>query len=407
VVRLVSAAPLLGLALVLPACAHRTAEPWPAEPFPAPMWRATHPGSPAIFDLLGSIHVRPKSPPPFQDVIDGAVDAADVLVLEADVDLSAIEAVGLVAWHGLSWRPLSTRISPARYRQLRRKLQALDLPSGTLDLFQPWLAAETLHAFELQAAGYSDDVGVDAVVRKRAEARGLPVRFLETVDAQLGLFSGLDAEIQREMLDEVITSTRTVADTDELVAAYDRGDLSGIEASLMESAEKRPAFIRVLLDERNAGFADGIEAMAKEDARILVVVGAAHFVGEQSVQALLRDRGFEVRRFTAEDARTLVETEAQPPAAAWINRGGRSFAVRPRTAASARAGWRLPKAWSTTEWKTRIETTSSSRSCGPACCFPPSALGAPRGCGRCARSCPGSGRRRLRRKEPDRRWGPG
>jgi uncharacterized protein len=304
-VRRVLAALVMPAALALAACAHGPNEE--ASPvFPAPIWRASRPDSPAVFDLLGTIHLRPQRPPPFQRLLDAAVDAADVLVLEADVDLSALEAVGLVAWHGLSWRPLSTRLSAAQYAELQKKLGTLGQPPKAMDLFQPWLAAELLHIFEIQDAGYRSDHGIDAVLRRRAEAQDMPIRFLETANEQLGLFSSLAPEIQLEMLEEAITSTLTVARTSRLLAAYDRGDLSSLEALVSASAEERPAFMRSLLDDRNAHFADGIDEMTGEEARILVGVGAAHFVGEHGLPALLRDRGFEVRRFTVEDANLLL-----------------------------------------------------------------------------------------------------
>ncbi|MEM1023525.1 MAG: TraB/GumN family protein [Myxococcota bacterium] len=270
------------------------------------MWRATRSGDPAVFDLLGSIHVRTATAAPFQAHIDAAVDRADMLVLEADVDLTLLESLGLVAWHGLSWKPLSLRLDPPTYRALRTKLERLGQPPSGLDLFQPWLAAELISTWERQTAGYDGKMGIDAVVRKRAEARGLPVRFLETADDQLALFSSLDEAIQIEMLEQAITSTTAVAQTDRLVAAYDRGELSSLEDSVRQTAEVYPRFTRALLDERNLGFAEGIDAMASEPGRILVVVGAAHFVGEQSVQALLRARGFEVSRYSIQDAERLL-----------------------------------------------------------------------------------------------------
>jgi uncharacterized protein YbaP (TraB family) len=62
---------------------------------------------------------------------------------------------------------------------------------------------------------------------------------------------------------------------------------------LETAAERR--FMHRLLDERNGGMADRLAALHAGGRQVFAAVGALHMTGPRGVQALLRERGFEVR----------------------------------------------------------------------------------------------------------------
>ena len=51
-----------------------------------------------------------------------------------------------------------------------------------------------------------------------------------------------------------------------------------------------------LLDDRNGGLADGIDALHREGRRVFAGVGVLHMVGPKGLPALLAARGFQVER---------------------------------------------------------------------------------------------------------------
>jgi uncharacterized protein YbaP (TraB family) len=57
-----------------------------------------------------------------------------------------------------------------------------------------------------------------------------------------------------------------------------------------------PEVYTKMLVERNQTWVQHIEALSGQDGNTLVVVGAAHLVGEDSILKLLKRKGFEVEQ---------------------------------------------------------------------------------------------------------------
>ena len=58
-----------------------------------------------------------------------------------------------------------------------------------------------------------------------------------------------------------------------------------------------PDFRKELLDKRNKNWAVKINEFMKEDRDKMVIVGAAHLVGDKGLVKLLRDSGLKVKRW--------------------------------------------------------------------------------------------------------------
>jgi uncharacterized protein YbaP (TraB family) len=63
-----------------------------------------------------------------------------------------------------------------------------------------------------------------------------------------------------------------------------------------ESMDDAPALYARMLTDRNAAWVPQIEQMLRGADDVLVVVGAAHLVGENSVVEMLRQRGYAVEQ---------------------------------------------------------------------------------------------------------------
>jgi uncharacterized protein len=69
-----------------------------------------------------------------------------------------------------------------------------------------------------------------------------------------------------------------------------------------EAMREQPLLMDRLLYERNRNWIPGIEALLHGDETAIVIVGMGHLVGEGSVVALLRERGYDVARVTCDVA---------------------------------------------------------------------------------------------------------
>jgi uncharacterized protein YbaP (TraB family) len=81
-----------------------------------------------------------------------------------------------------------------------------------------------------------------------------------------------------------------------VVAAWRTGDAAAIDAIMNESMDDAPALYARMLTDRNAAWVPQIEQLLRGADDVLVVVGAAHLVGEHSVVEMLRQRGHTVEQ---------------------------------------------------------------------------------------------------------------
>jgi len=249
--------------------------------------------------LLGSVHfLNPSEPLPA--AVDRAYADADALVMELDMDdLDPFEAQKVTLELGTlpPGESLQELLDPAAYELVATKAREAGLQPATLNRFQPWLAGLTLVQLHLMRMGLDPNSGVEQRLAARAVNDGKEVRGLEDVRDQLGLLAALPLERQREFLIySVEDSERTVQEVDDLLGAWRRGDAERLAEILEEGFEQYPDLYRPLTVERNRRWLADIEALLGERRNYLVVVGALHLVGEESVVDLLERRGYRVVR---------------------------------------------------------------------------------------------------------------
>jgi uncharacterized protein YbaP (TraB family) len=99
------------------------------------------------------------------------------------------------------------------------------------------------------------------------------------------------ANFLRYTLDE---QGNMVGVVDTLVATWERGDTAAMDALLNEGFAAFPELTTLLLDQRNEAWVPQIETLLDGSEDALVVVGAGHLVGDRSVVALLREKGYAI-----------------------------------------------------------------------------------------------------------------
>ena len=80
------------------------------------------------------------------------------------------------------------------------------------------------------------------------------------------------------------------------VTLYLAGDAAGLEQLTHDGMLANEEIRDALLTRRNASWLAPIEALLADDPQPLIAVGAAHMVGDDGLVALLRARGYTVRR---------------------------------------------------------------------------------------------------------------
>lgn len=260
------------------------------------LWRVD--GGAATVYLLGSVHMLRAEDYPLPEPMQAAFADAEVAVFESD--LAVLESIGTQSEFLMrallpDGELLSERIPPELYARVVGFLDRSGLPDGMLDRAKPSMAAITIEVLELARHGLDPRWGVDKHLYGRARAQGKRMVYLETAEFQMELILGLTpAEgeaLLESTLDQVDDAERLFG---ELIVAWKSGDTRALEAHFVEPLRESPALFARMITDRNARWIEPIGELLNGDDDALVVVGAAHLVGEDSVVDLLRRRGYQV-----------------------------------------------------------------------------------------------------------------
>jgi uncharacterized protein YbaP (TraB family) len=248
--------------------------------------------------LLGTVHVLKPDTVWRTPAIDAALASADELWIEVETDDAAALAP-LVRRHGRDpERPLSSKLTADQKARLDAAAVAMGASSADFEPLRPWLAGLQLSMGPLMQVGYDPASGVEARLKALAREAGKPVRTLETLEQQIGFFADLPADAELAFLlsalDEVDSGPAML---DALVAAWSAGDVEALDALMVDQmAAEYPTLYDALLVRRNRNWAGQIQTLLAGEGVAVIAVGAAHLVGDDSVQAQLASRGLRVER---------------------------------------------------------------------------------------------------------------
>ncbi|TFI57857.1 TraB/GumN family protein [Sphingomonas parva] len=289
----------IAVALALSGCAsapvaESNAAPGAARPA---MWKLADEDT-TIY-LFGTFHLLPPELQWRTAAFDTALATADELVFEiANLDDQAAAASAMTRLG------LSSGLPPLRERVPEEKRAALDamvkdsgIPAAALDRFETWAAALALVSVTFKQLGVSGEAGVEKSLGAGYKASGKPVLGLETIEQQLGLFDRLPEEAQRTFLVGVLESPEDLREQfRKMLDAWSRGDEAGIAATFDEDAKLSPTLRQALLTDRNARWAEWLDARMDRPGTVFVAVGAGHLAGRDSVQSMLRSKGLKAKR---------------------------------------------------------------------------------------------------------------
>ena len=260
------------------------------------LWKVE--GGGATHYLLGSMHLMPGSAYPLPASIERAYAQTRGLILETDpAALEAPELQARMVDAGVTGRGLVKEIDAELYARVRRQAEASDLPATVCDRFKAWFCALSLTLYEFQRAGMEPRFGIDQHFYRRARADGRPIAWLEEADTQFRLFSNMDAKISAQFLASSLDDLSQEQWKPEALMAVWRGNDSPALAALLASTKRDfpQTYARLLVD-RNRAWMHLLVSRLQGRTPQLLVVGAAHLVGPDSVVAMLQARGLSAQR---------------------------------------------------------------------------------------------------------------
>ena len=263
-----------------------------------PLWELT--GTSNHIRVLGSMHFLRAEDYPLHPAITAAFNEADVVLMEIDMDdLDPVESARTIASlaQDARGRKLPELLGPKAWRDATAEARKLNLDLTPLTPFEPWYAAVVVTQLRLIQLGFDQSLGVDARITADAQRAGKEIRGFETLAGQLGILDALSADAQRVFLQATLEEAGEIAEVaDGMIDAWKSGDVSAMDEDMLGSVRDQPEVYRTLIIRRNENFARVIEKLVDDSRDYLIVVGALHLVGPDSVLRMLARDGIRSRQ---------------------------------------------------------------------------------------------------------------
>ncbi len=249
--------------------------------------------------LYGTMHIgQPRWLVPGPQIA-AAFRASDLLVLELD------PAAPEVA------QALQRRLDPARSQRvlaglepgLRQAIERACLPAPAVAAMPPLMQLMMVMLAEARRADLHPEFGAEMVLTQLARIGGRRIVALESAAAQLDSVLPESESEERELVRRGLedfdagTSAKVMRQLAQVWASGDEATLTDYPAWCQcTETESDRRMLKRMMDERNVPMADKLAALHAGGERFFGAVGALHMVGPQGLPALLRERGFTVRR---------------------------------------------------------------------------------------------------------------
>jgi uncharacterized protein len=260
------------------------------------LWRISGNGLQKPSYLFGTMHMLCADDIALSDSLKKAITSADHVYLELDMD-NIFEMLG--AMQHMTMRgdtTLADLLTKEEYQKVKTHFEAKGglMPFDMLKAFKPLLTASLLA--EQQTASCDKMISMDQLVMAEAKRNEVPIKGLETMDFQLGIFDKIPYKVQAKQLYQMISSDGTTGEKNEmqvLTNAYRQQQLDKLEEMTRNESMGMKDFTDLLLYSRNIEWAKKLQQLMKEES-LVVAVGAGHLPGSKGVINLLRLAGYKV-----------------------------------------------------------------------------------------------------------------
>ena len=251
--------------------------------------------------LLGSIHLLRPADYPLSEPIQAAFNDAENVVFEVNLaETGSPQTANAILQAALPDGPdeiLAHALDEETYSLAQATAAELGLPFIGFQRFEPWMFYINVTIAKLLQLGFDPAYGVDTYLFNSANETGKEVLALETIAEQLGFLDNLSAPIQADLVEQTLLELDTLETViDSMVTAWKSGDVATFESFIIEGFVDFQEVYDALLVQRNQSWIPVIESFINQPDDYLVVVGAAHLVGDNNVLELLQGNGYMVQQ---------------------------------------------------------------------------------------------------------------
>jgi len=277
---------LLLLGLILPVSAK------------SPVWQVSK-GNNFLY-IGGTVHVLGNNDYPLPPAFEEAYNNSKKLIFEIDINKMESPEIQMLVASKMKYSDGSTlkdHLKPETYATLKEYLKPLGIPVITFEDFKPSLVSLMLTMMELQKLGIAG-IGVDKYYNSKATQDYKSLGKLETIEEQINFLTKMGDGDPDEYILYTLNEIEELSETfTSLKDAWRNGDTDKLAEIAITPLNQFPDIYEMLIVKRNNAWVPQIEAMLKTKEVEMILVGALHLAGKDSVLKQLESRGYTVEQF--------------------------------------------------------------------------------------------------------------
>ncbi len=287
---------------------HPFADPGETAVSTPPLWKVTNADGSVMY-MSGSIHYLPLDAYPIPNEFLTTLEECDTLAVESyNVDSSRMfEGEGVVLGDDYELKKgdtLKNHLTDEQYTLLTERLVECGKPADYCDGNSAWYACQVITELKRPSeadSGLSTLYGTDTVFQITANQMEKEVLAIETNQSKQDLFNKLDDEMAGMLIKIKCTTTdENFEQTREAWASGDYERIYELNAEMPEAADGAvdawARYLKLYIDDRNQCMVDNVEQYMADGRKVFLLVGLAHFGGENGIVRLLERDGCTVER---------------------------------------------------------------------------------------------------------------
>jgi len=260
-------------------------------------WQVTN-GEATVY-LFGSIQMADEAMYPFNEAVENAFDSADILGVEADItDTAAAQKLIPLMMYDQD-DSLYNHLSEEGIETFEAACDELGLNKNYHSRFKIWVAGSNLMSLQLMRSPYSASEGVDMYFLEKAHEIEKEIIALEGIEFQVNLINDFTDEEQEQAFFTIGSLDETIEEFTKMYEIYMTGNDEQMTSYLFDTDNELTSDDNIedaMLRDRNIEMAQKIDAYLQTDKTYFIVVGLAHYLGDESVIRYLNDMGYTVER---------------------------------------------------------------------------------------------------------------
>lgn len=240
--------------------------------------------------LFGTIHIICAEQFLMDDRIKNAFQSTDQLIMELDMSDPSLQQ----KMAEISLNPGMKNIQSEIDEEAAKKLDEFLIESygaglAQLGILKPFVLTSMVMIKQLPCA---EVVSYEEFFTSLANEQKKPIKGLETVEYQMGIFDQIPADLQLAELVKMVTSNESEEEFEMMVETYLSEDLDSLYA-IMNESDMMKEYQDIMLDDRNRNWIVEMNSAMKSSSAFFAV-GGGHLGGENGVINLLRIAGYRV-----------------------------------------------------------------------------------------------------------------